>query len=245
MLVALSYNQVHRQLEQHNTQSLKRETKSIGIALVERLMLLDAELQVLVDRVRSNRSPGASLKVEHLGRGFTSLTLRTPSAEHVAGQTSELPDWLEMDQLRHLKKGHSVLSLATHSSRERELFLLRAVDPADIDRGVVIGRIRTEFLWDVPVNETTTYCVLDTDNTIIFCSAAIPNTAIRTLAETAKGATSGRIDWRTQEGSTYVGSYWSLFLEPTFAADTWLIVLGHPENRCSPQLRHSTQSLLR
>ena len=105
----------------------------------------------------------------------------------------------------------------------------RDIDPANLDKGILIGEIRPDFLWDVPINESTTYCILNQLGRALFCSDVVPSLVLNTVNQNSLGQTAGKLNWE-RDGEEFLGYYWSLFLEPIFNAASWAVVLGEPKS---------------
>ena len=232
MLGALSLGQVHRQMGEQISRQLHNQSKSIGVALVERLVVLDAELSLTVDRIRSDKeTTDHRTTISSPGKGFTRLILRRHAQEQIAGEPAgeQMPDWLNASDVDHLKKGKALLTNRSHLRDEPELFMSRAIDPANLDKGILIGEIRPDFLWDVPINETTTYCILNELRQRLFCSDVVPSIVLNEVKQSSSNSQAGRLSWESDE-EEFLGHYWSLFLEPTFSASSWVVVLGEPKS---------------
>ena len=86
MLGALSLGQVHNQMSEQISRQLHNQSKSIGVALVERLVVLDAELSLAVARIRDDKvTAGRYTTTNTPGKGFTRLILRYHGQEQIAG----------------------------------------------------------------------------------------------------------------------------------------------------------------
>ena len=232
MLGALSLGQVHNQMSEQISRQLHNQSKSIGVALVERLVVLDAELSLAVARIRDDKvTAGRYTTTNTPGKGFTRLILRYHGQEQIAGESKRdrIPDWLNASDAEHLKAGNALLTNRSHLRDEPELFMSRAIDPANLDKGILIGEIRPDFLWDVPINETTTYCILNQLGRALFCSDVVPSLVLNTVNQNSLGQTAGKLNWE-RDGEEFLGYYWSLFLEPIFNAASWAVVLGEPKS---------------
>ena len=232
MLGALSLGQVHNQMSEQISRQLHNQSKSIGVALVERLVVLDAELSLAVERIRDDKvTAGRYTTTNTPGKGFTRLILRYHGQEQIAGESKRerIPNWLNASDAEHLKAGNALLTNRSHLRDEPELFMSRAIDPANLDKGILIGEIRPDFLWNVPINETTTYCILNELGRALFCSDVVPSLVLNTVKQNSSDQPAGQLDWES-DGEELLGYYWSLFLEPVFNAASWVVVLGEPKS---------------
>ena len=231
-LAVVSYTQVTNQLNEQSRQRLREASKSKGMAILERLTLLELALRMMA----SSLSTGSDNPVEWSSQGidenltqrFKSMTMLTDSGQPTAlvGSTVELPRELTEEERRHLVSGQSLLILQSPSDLLLRVLMIQALDPMNLSRGSLVAEIRTEYLWGLegmsPLEELS---VLDSSNRVLFSSTGSPDPFLPQVTAGLESSTTGHFEWQDQE-TDYMASYWSVFLKARFFALPWTVVMS-------------------
>ena len=232
LLAVISYRHVATQLREQSQRRLHQASKAVGLAMYERLLLLESESRILAASLRTDTAASshrlADGSAEDLRRRFRSLAVVGAGRRIVLlfGAREE-PAELTAAERAHLTAGRTLLSVEYPSALPARIFISRAVDPADPRRGILIGEINTTYLWgigdDGGLPPMTELCVLDHADTVLFCSLHEPAAFRDQLARARTGA--GQFEWSHQEHEYLAGS-WSIPLRFAFLTPKWTVVLS-------------------
>ncbi len=233
-LAILSFSQVTKQLNQQSQSRLGQATKAVGMAIYERLMVLEGEMKLIAAHtvagsVATVRAPSKGSD-ENLTPRFTGLALITDRGGHVPrfGRIQDAPE-LTAPEKDYVNSGKTLVSSQSYPDRPARIFMSRALDPHDPRRGILVGEIDTTYLWDIgdesALPAMTELCVLDQSNHPLFCSPDLPASFPEDAARRIAGSAVGRFEWRQPE-KEYLASFWSLFLQPRFRVPRWTVVLS-------------------
>jgi HD-GYP domain-containing protein (c-di-GMP phosphodiesterase class II)/HAMP domain-containing protein len=208
-LAVLSFGLVSRELSEHSRERLHQAAKSAGMAIVQRLYLLDTTLERLVFHVDKGIEEGFLLRQEfadqELRPSFESLSLasRAGEVEPVYGSLRNPPE-LDKELREHIKTGRPALVVRNYTDGTVELYMYKVMDPLGPSRGILVGKIAANDLWSTdtlpPMTELT---VLDQDGRTLFSS--LPDT----------GTT-----------EDYIAISWTMPLKFTFGVPHWTVVLS-------------------
>ncbi len=231
-LAALSFRQVTAYFNEQTQKHLHQAGKAVGMAIFERLLALEAELQMAAAYVRSNSSSGTSLSSEYqslserLRERFTGIVMVRGGDQHVLlGEISELPVLTDLHQ-GHIRSGKSALSIRHGDATSARVYLAIALDPASVQEGLLVAEVNTAYLWDVRHTLTlaTELCVLDAHNRPLYCSRP-DQTLVDELRRgmTRPAASPLILRWGEED---YVVGFWSIFLQAQYLTPKWTIVVG-------------------
>jgi diguanylate cyclase (GGDEF)-like protein len=238
-LAMLSFRQVTGHFNQQTHKHLHQAGKSVGMAIFERLLALEAELQLTAAYLRSN----SRVSIEHVGKSFAErirqrfngIAMMTVGTTPVTllGSISQVPALTEAERA-HIASGKSALSTLYENGQPPRLFMLTAFDPGDPSRGVLVGEINTTYLWDVRYTLTlaTELCVLDALNHPLYCSRTAPAVFTERARQTHSRSDETPQTWRWGD-EEYLVSYWSVFLEANYLTPKWTVVVGESRSYIS------------
>ncbi len=208
---ALGYLQVRRQLTEQSWQRLSVASKTVAMSLVERLLLLEADL------VRSGlqRSEGAPLVLGEgglwLSRGEALLSSSGAEIER------RLPLDLDLNQQSTLEGGRTLL---TAGRAANGLVMLRSAP----DRALVWwGIINPGFLEGVThiLPDEAGLCVMGAGGRLLGCEEPAPPEMARPMP---RSTAAGRISWESD--GTRLGVQREVFLGSEFASDNWRVLVS-------------------
>jgi putative nucleotidyltransferase with HDIG domain len=234
VLAVVSFTHVTEQLEEQSKKRLHLTVKAVGLEIMERLILLEAELEIVafnlsrgLAAVAENSDSGSQ---EILGPRFEGLALISPTGKHtpIVGQVEDPPSASEAEW-EHMGSGKSVLITRTVPSLSAEIFIYRVVDSKESGRQLLAGHINSRYFWGTSERELrppmTELCILDQDGKLLFSSfpsvVSFPEEAERDM----RRSSTGQFGWH-QGGEEYIARYWSVFLKYMFHTPQWTVVLS-------------------
>jgi hypothetical protein len=222
----VSYRHVGGQLKEQMHARMFHSSKTTGMAILERLHFLEAELGTASHAILpdpESASPWETLAA--LRSRFRNLALATEEqVVRLGGGTLAEPPVLSPVDSVHLQRGKSVLAVDGPS---RGIYLALALDPDDLSRGVLWSEVDPAYLWrsDLANPEEQT-CVL-AGSLLLYCSS--PRYA-RSMESQLRGEdrnTGSTFEWRYQD-ERYVAGQWPMFLEYEYRSAAWTVVQSEP-----------------
>ena len=238
-LAILSFSQVTKQLSEQSWRRLRQASKSMGMGINERLVLLETEMKMVVWTVRDGSTnvpeQGAGSYSERLARPFKGVAVVSKAGESKSlfGSVPDLgqPTSAEWE---HLRSGATLLSTYHRAGHAPEICLTMILDPERPGRGVVRAAIESAFLWGLPgenpLPPSMEVCILDQSNRVIFSTHPVEGPFLEQAVTHARRSHSGRFEW-AYDDDKYIANYWSLFLKAAYYVPTWTVVTS--ESRVS------------
>ena len=230
-LAIVSLLGITSELQRDSRRRLNQSSHDEGMAIYERLVLLDANLRLLADGKRrdslgtSGPIPQASLSqallssdLEQRYRG-TAIFRADGSSQIVSGR---LPAHFDLSpaEWTHLDSGKTLLSLHTCQEVETCVYLIRKLVGTLSQRDYLIAEIEPAFLWDAEgLPELVDLCILGPAGQLIYSSRKAPDSAARSVLQTS----SEDFEW-SQDGQTYLAHRWKLPMRGGFFQDHWTVV---------------------
>ena len=152
-LAVVSFTQVTNQLTEQSRQRLREGSKSKGMAIMERLQLLELGMRMIASNLNTRSTISNQLSFqgpdEDLTQRFERLSMITDSGEPTAllGSTLELTRNLTEEERRHLVTGQSLLVLESTSDLPLRVLMIQVLDPMNLSQGSLVAEINTEYLW--------------------------------------------------------------------------------------------------
>ena len=231
-LAVVSFTQVTNQLTEQSRQRLREGSKSKGMAIMERLQLLELGMRMIASNLNTRSTISNQLSFqgpdEDLTQRFERLSMITDSGEPTAllGSTLELTRNLTEEERRHLVTGQSLLVLESTSDLPLRVLMIQVLDPMNLSQGSLVAEINTEYLWGLEeMSPLTELSVLDSSNRMLFSSTGSPDPFLPQLTEGLEGSSTGHFEWQ-DEDRDYMASYWAVFLKARFFSPSWTVVMS-------------------
>lgn len=244
-LSVLSFTHVTSALHAQSQRRLHQASKAMALAIYERLLFLEAEIETVAFYITSEGKPlpGAFSRGfgESLGR-FRGLALvserKGPTV--LFGRFDETP-LLRFETHSHIRAGKTLLVVQHRPGLPARLFMTRAVDPKKPERAMLVGEISSHYLWGTGDRYTlppfTELCVLDETAQPLVCSfrepVSFPEPVLAAIARSA----SGQFEWK-QEGKEYVAGFWSVPLKFRFSVPQWTVILSESKDAVLAPIAH-------
>ena len=245
VVAAISYGHVTRELRSQGERRLHQANKALGLAVYERLLLLDATLRSIPPRVVLQLQGGERPEASRLlnttldllaSRRFLALEFvgdddtRTP----VFGRLDKRPSVSPGDR-ENLRLGLPLIMTLHGDGRPARTFMLRRLDHRGEVQGTLIGEVSAQFLWGSLASSmpspSTMVSVVDDSGHVLFRSTqeelVTESDPITEAAPVAAAATPVPAD---TTGRPFVASSWPIVLDEVFAAPTWTLVLSETED---------------
>ena len=227
LLAGLSYAQISRLITDQQYQQIKQANKTYGLALLDRLMFLDRQLDWITrhrsEPVRSAPEPGLPWIETQREYGFRRIAVLNQTSVPIIGDAERLLE-IAQSESDFLRAGKSLLISQYRPDLQSVIRLIRLLDHDRPEQGILIGDIDHAYLFGDPdlLRDETQLCVLDQSNRPLFCTDrdTMPEPAdLSGIEEGSSGSFASRHEVRGNE----LISYWSLFLKPTFHLDHWTV----------------------
>lgn len=236
LLAIVAFYQVSEQLRSESGKQLFQASKSQGMAIYERLSMLDAEMQMLSLQSRERRP----LRLENVLKShFASMTVLNSYGEPTVAWGNPLrPPALTQKQKLHLLSGKALISVYPCANQFGSCVgMTRLIDPGRAAMGTLAGEVSPDYLWDIQKlppdfefcialsSQATPSCV-DSDG-ITLSDKAIPR----------QSRASGLFRWLDHQ-TPYDAAYWTLLLKPAFLADSWTVIVLQKHNDVLAPMLH-------
>jgi len=239
VLTVLSYAHVRSLDTEHAQRQLALEGSNYARGIYERLLGAHSILSVKTAslRARLNVKGSSTLDTQEV---FRSVYLVI--GDKVVTQAGEPPvgplPQIDSRVRAHLAKGESALLPQEGPFRDRTM-LATAIDPAKLERGVLVAEIEPVYLWGdkEEFSYQTQACVLDAMPKVLFCTD-------EKLREVATGVVGkGKA---VKAGDTEEWKYVSrgLFLRARFDVEDWSVVTFRPNAEVAATLARVTYTFL-
>ncbi|MCS6288293.1 MAG: response regulator [Nitrospira sp.] len=234
-LSLVSFSDVTGQLTQQAERRVRQESKAMGMAIYQRLLLLEAEL-LSVSRQHHAITP--TLPGDVPTQPLPS-TPGFPGMAHISedgatsvflGELRSIPA-VSSAQWALLRQKKTLLTTAPDEAGAGRLFLVRL---SDSDTSAVAAEINGDYLWDLAGSMTLpaemSMCVLGTALEVLFCSPSAPATLKEQRVGQGEGGSTSLLEWRDEQDS-YIAGYWAIPLRYQFSTAPWTVLLS--ESRSS------------
>ncbi|MFN4361721.1 MAG: putative bifunctional diguanylate cyclase/phosphodiesterase [Hylemonella sp.] len=208
LLALLAYAQMRAMDREHAQRQVELEAASYTSGLYERLLGAHFMLGVQAVSLRQGVTPDPELDGP-ARRVYTRIEVQPLAQSPVGSEAARA----------HLARGESLL-LTRGEVQAPRLLLVRAVDPARPELGLLEGELASAYLWGdaEDLAHQTQVCVRDALGLVLHCT----DPALRPLAE-RQGLQAADPQEMTQPHTTR-----SLFLRARFAADDWTVLVLRP-----------------
>lgn len=238
ILAVVAFGHVTDQLNEQNHRRIQQECKSIGMAILERLLFLEREMEAVAYDLLENPAEGtprlSERFEERLAERFAGFAILGGANQYVPvhGRIED-PRWPSDEETAHLRGGGTVLAARTRWGKPSRIFMMRRLNPQTPEQGVLLGEININHLWGIGDMNTlpamSELSVFDESNKVLLSSIPLPDGFSDHISSKINGSDERRFEW-THEGNAYLASHWTIFLKPQYLTDRWTIVLSQSKN---------------
>jgi len=236
ILAVISYVQVNRVIMDNELRGLQRNAFSQSMAVFDRMVFLDKELEMIASHLARYPGPGKApvldsgggpLSIHFLGLGV--FDHDTGGYIMVAG--AEQPQPLIMRQPLHSLPSDTSMVLTDHQGEgPGSVFLIRRIPGRSIS-SYVIAQIDLEYLFGLYAEEaeeeSIRLSILD-EGKILFANLPEDHGESLLKAVPSGDSPSRGFSWTAGSG-TYLSSSAPVFLKSKFAGTMWKLVLSEPK----------------
>lgn len=231
----ISFIQVKSQLNAQTERWLHQETKSRGMAVLDRLSLLKAEIRSLRGTIldhmerkpKSDLSSLARVTGDHFG-GVILVGKSELLPLHGKAQPAMMTTSVQME---HLAAGNVAIITRRAVGGGRQAYLVAALDPVDPAAGLIWGEMSIPFLLSQDETDTlpgmSDLILLDQDRQVLHATTGPDPGFLQKVRAALRTSSSGMIRWSGSSGDC-VAYYWSAFLRPEYLMHQWTVVLSMP-----------------
>ncbi|HAP38465.1 MAG TPA: hypothetical protein DCQ94_01785 [Nitrospira sp.] len=232
-LSLVSLSDVRSQLTQQAERRVRQESKAMGMAVYQRLLLLEAELLSTI----AQRHAGAAAQVGESPSqmlpslpGFVGMAAVSEASEPSVflGELRSFPAFTQA-QRALLRQNKTVLTVERADADRSRFFLSRL---SEFDGRIIVGEVHHDFLWDLGGSMTlppdTSMCVFGQAGEILFCSHGVSATLLQQWS-TQGGGGAGLFEWRDEQ-DVYLAGSWAIPLRFQFSTAPWTVVLSEPRS---------------
>lgn len=217
LLAWLAYSHMRTMDEDYGRRQLAQEGANYVRGLYEHLRGAHSNLGLQATAVRSGIALASDTRESMFMRIY-----RVHGQEVIllAGAPDSRPlPAIEPKLAAHLARGESAL-ISGEGEQASRILLAAAIDPAHVERGVLVGELAPDYLWGDAddFSDLRPVCVKDGMGRLLFCSSEEARTQAVAMNDRADGNEAWPYEVRP------------LFLRARFAADDWtIVVLRSPE----------------
>ncbi len=228
LLAVFAFTQVKIQLKEQGERNLQQATKSMGMTIYERMILLGNEMEGIARVFRAVPDEKWPFFDNIEDMFFTLVFFKFDGRPEMLLRTADsrpIPPGY-----RELSLPSGKISVLIHKDQPfSRIFLARPLESESSDKGVLFGEINTSFLWKIGSSNIlpprTDLCVLGPEGSILISSLANPEAFLRQTPPMMEGSRSRQFEW-SAEGEDYLARYWSVFMESRFFSENWTVVLS-------------------
>ncbi len=235
IMAVLAFTQVEDQLEQQCLDRLYQTSKTTGMAIYERMFLLEDELLMFRPHVRlSDNSSFDDLYFpygQRLTQRFSALYLASPAGgvtSFFGEPASPLP--LAEEQRRFLTEDKTVVTVRHNDGGSPVIYLVHLVDPAKDDEAMLIGQVKSEYLWGIGEVNTlpamTELTVLDQDGKLLVTTIPLHESFFHNFSATDFLSHRRQFSWEIPGRDDFLATAWAMFLKANYASPSWSIILS-------------------
>ena len=233
ILAIFIYSNMTKQLHQQTQRELQQTSKSMGMAIFERLVLIESEMRMISSNLdlsaEVNGSQGIPTDRSSLNNRFKGLVWLTHDRQSidVFGQISN-PPILDFTEKQKIFSGETLILTKPFSKNQSRIFMCSAFDPQDEKQGMTLAEIDPMYLWfmgyENPLPPATALCILDSQASVLFSSFGEDIELPKPVMFQMQSSSGGHFEWDYRH-EQYLASFWSLFLMSKFSSPDWSVIV--------------------
>ena len=209
-----SYFQVTQNLTGQGFRMLRQNTKSVSLAIYERLLLLETEMRFLADHLIDSGSGKLikSIKEYHQPniKHFKALGLTNYlGVQHqILGSFDNLPP-LESNRNQPFEYEKAGILIQDRAGGQASVFMLVGLEQTEFGNDFLIAEINPDYLWGIGEADSlppmTEICVLDSAGKLLVTSIPEPRGLLAGTDLLINNSSWGQFKWNHQ-GNLYLAS---------------------------------------
>jgi HD-GYP domain-containing protein (c-di-GMP phosphodiesterase class II)/HAMP domain-containing protein len=243
LMALVSYFEVTSQLSRQADERLHQACRSAGMTLMERLALLESDLDMIGALWRQGAPEAVALQHsavhERVSARFQWVSLQAEDGRILARNDPEARSFLPaLNEWKHLAGNNSLVAARKAPGGSCEIILARPAFSDGPEKKILVGEINQDYLWGGEgfLPALTEIAVLDDESREVLFSSLTGNIPVRDLARAMTTTNAdGRFAWAAA-GAWYEARYWVLFMQPTYWSN-WIIVVNEKRDSVLEPLR--------
>jgi len=233
-LAVITYLNLGNQLREQSQRELIQASKSMGMAIFERLLLIEVEMKMissnLKERENDNFLLSESKNVLSLSKRFRGLSLIAETGEirNLFGSIHDISTIGSIIKQKTLTDETLILTQYIPENQSR-VFAAFLVNPGDSATEVLIAEIIPAYLWlfgyNDPLPNGVELSIMDQAKNVLFSSHPEGGNLSHSIKNQTQNRAMGLFNWTSNEGK-YISSYRSIFLMSQFNSPEWIIVVS-------------------
>jgi HD-GYP domain-containing protein (c-di-GMP phosphodiesterase class II)/HAMP domain-containing protein len=241
-MALVSYFEVTSQLSRQADERLHQACRSAGMTLLERLALLESDLDMMAALWRQEVPEVLSLQDsavhERISARFRWVSLQAEDGRILARNDPGAQPFLPTaNEWKHLTSNKTLVAIRKESVGLPMIILARSAFSSSEEKRILVGEINQDYLWGGEgfLPALTEIAVMDQSRDVLF-SSLTGNVPVQELARAmAISDAAGRLEW-AGGGVRYVARYWLVFMHPTYW-DNWIVVVNERRDDVLEPLR--------
>jgi len=225
-----SFTYVTDLLIQQSYKQLQHSSKLYGMAVLDRLLLVDSKLRKL--------SGNHELSIQNLDAALSDQSSFSLSARYNEKEIENLriemipADSLPLEYQNAQTQNKSILFSKPGSDGSERIYLRRVTDIEKNNKVVTfVAELNNEFLWgnkdSLPFS--TYLCIINNDGKMLFCPNSGHDSLLAKVRAMSGQADSRQLTWSNHDGK-YLAVAWGLFIKSNFYGTDWKIISSRPES---------------
>ena len=233
ILAIITYSNMTKHLHQQTHRELQQISKSMGMAIFERLVLIESEMRIFSSNLdlsaEVNGPQAVPIDRSSLNNRFKGLVWLTHEGQSISlvGQISD-PPVLSFTDKEKIFSGETVILTKPFLKDESRIFMCSAFDLQDEKKGVTLAEIDPIYLWfmgyENPLPPATALCILDSPASVLFSSFGEDIELPKPVMFQMQSSSAGQFEWDYRD-EQYLASFWSLFLMSKFFSPDWRVIV--------------------
>lgn len=235
VFTTLSFLQVSSQLHRQNQRQLQQAAKSLGLAIYERLTILDSELEMASLHIQHGDAMPSPAGEPH----FQTMTVW----KKWSGSEANSRAAMTASETSHVLSGKSLIRIDTCSTNKsaRCVLLMRMMDVDEPAAGLIVGEVNGNYLWSADhLPADIDLMVHDANQEILYSSN--PGKVSAATVPSLRNS-SGFFEW-SSDGKAYDAAYRDLFLQAEFLAGAWTVTVSENHQDAVAPLQRFRETLL-
>jgi putative nucleotidyltransferase with HDIG domain len=232
MLAILSFNQVTKHLREQSLTRLNQTSKTLSMAIYERLLFLEADMIRMVSDIHASPQHSSPFSLssddESKKKRFKGIVIQSDLKEPVSvfESISHTPQF-NPEEKRLMLDGNTLLTTFVQKDQPPQIFLSRAINPNSGDKNFLLAEVEPFYLWfmgyETSLPAMTEFFVMDHNKNVLFSTLQSSTKPPEQISSQMLGSSSGQFDWM-HNGKEYLASFRDIFLQPQFQTSHWTVI---------------------
>lgn len=226
----ISFNYLSEKLEKETSHQIYRESRALGLAVYDRLVLLESNLKTIENSLISKIDNTVYAEDEWLRTIFASLVIKDINGNIIPIIGNEISQFhLDEKQQAHIQSGNTVL-IIDNTHDPVSLLLVRGLESNITGKEYLIGVINQSYLWSLGVYSPDIFAVFDAAGSVLYSSVLVSEKDLETL-EGLKlhNSSKKKIKYWMNNEQEYAINGWSIFLEAKFLSENLIATFSTPK----------------